>query len=528
VFESVSGKRVSRFTEREIPEERRMAEEEYRDLLEKLESMNYSRSAYYTVKRFLVYLKDQKQSIDELDFAHGNGYLTHLRSKCKPSTVRNQKMHIRSFYSCVTGRDNLFTDGRTEKVSLNVRFSDLQVRGYLQTLSGYSKSVLKTIETVLSAFCRYLEKTGKKSENLTKEELRDCLSDCFRKRSTRKRGESCLRVYYRTLAETGVISQSPFETETKPLFSPEFGIEAGNYLRICEAQDKSPHSIRSIKNALRILDHFLQERGLDSLEKARREDGREFMIHLADRKKANGMPYYRTNSVNRILSNIRAFLHSLLEKRISCPFVYGLWTLKTSAGFTRNILSRKELALLFRFEAHTTLDFMFKTLFVCQYATGLRIGELLSLKRTDIDFERKTLLVYESKTKKQRFVHIGETGIRYLRIYLEKVRDRLNRSVMLHDRVFVTQYVNTTPGVSSINTVLKRICRKTGIRKEVSTHGFRHSFATHLLENGADIKKIAELLGHHKLSTAEKYTRLSPVHLQRIIARCHPRERRSE
>jgi integrase/recombinase XerC len=501
---------------------------EYRDLLDRLERMNCVRTMYFTVRRFVIYLKDRQKSIYDLTFADGHEYLNMLKKSCSPLAVNTQKSQIKRFYASVTGKTDLFTDGRKDTPVFDIRFSDPLVREYVKSLSDYSQNTRIVKETILSSYCGYLKKIEKRSAILTLEELNRFVKEYYHSRKTINRGVTCLNLYYRYLARAGEIDKSPFETEKPPVFSAVFGVEAEYYLRLCKAQNTGSHSLRSISNSLRILDRFLQERGLDCVEKAGREDGRDFMIHLSDRKKANGSPYYHTTSVNRILSNIRAFLNSLGEKGNICSFGYGLWTLKMPSGFTRNIFSRKELSELFRFEAVTTLDFMYKTLFVCQYATGLRIGELLSLNRSDIDFDRKTLLINESKTKKQRFVHIGEAGIRYLKIYLEQVRAPLNRSEKLHERVFVTQYIDTTPGSVNINAVLKRICRKMGIKKEVSTHCFRHSYATHLLENGADIKKIAELLGHSNLASSEKYTRLSPVHLQRILSRCHPREKEGQ
>lgn len=144
------------------------------------------------------------------------------------------------------------------------------------------------------------------------------------------------------------------------------------------------------------------------------------------------------------------------------------------------------------------------------YSSGLRIGELLNLKITDIDSERMLLRINEGKGKKDRFTILSESLLVKLRTYYKLHKPKL---YLFEGPKEGTPYSN-----SSIQKILKRATKKAGMTKNVTYHMFRHSFATHLLEAGTDIRVIQELLGHSSTKTTEIYTRVSQKMIKNVVS----------
>lgn len=336
-----------------------------------------------------------------------------------------------------------------------------------------------------------------------------------------------LQVLFRFLFIKKLIYRNPFEKVKRfgvNDYPGEFKDYAEKYLRMKE-QEASGNSIRGIKNSLNLFFKYATSNQIKSFNDINKESLKGFVGYLLDLKTKDGKLIYKTVSVNRLLTYITVFLKFLSDEgKIYYGLASSLNKLKGVRSIHRNILTRKELTLLFKVPAGNLYGFMLKTLFICQYSTGLRINELLGLKLQDINFEAKTLLIFESKTNKERFVHIGEIGLRYLDLYLKHAREKINCNAVNMDRVFVSNHEGMGLREGMANKYLKRFCKEAGINKEISTHCFRHSYGTHLLENGAEIKHVSDLLGHEKLTTTEGYTRLSPNILKEVIRKYHPRE----
>ena len=142
------------------------------------------------------------------------------------------------------------------------------------------------------------------------------------------------------------------------------------------------------------------------------------------------------------------------------------------------------------------------------YACGLRRSELLNLKPSHIDSKRKLLIIYQSKGRKDRVIPIGDKIIELLRDYYKAYRPIV--------WLFEGQIKGEKYSAASLQKVLKRALKKTKISKPVTLHWLRHSFATHLLENGTDLRFIQEILGHKSSKTTEIYTHVSTKSLQNI------------
>lgn len=155
------------------------------------------------------------------------------------------------------------------------------------------------------------------------------------------------------------------------------------------------------------------------------------------------------------------------------------------------------------------------------YGCGLRVSELINLKISNLLFEEGFVRV-TGKGDKERIVPIGSSAIRFIRYYFEHRRNHQLVKKEAEDIVFLN---NRGVGLTRVMifTITKRLCEKAGISKIVSPHTFRHSFATHLIDGGADLRAIQEMLGHKSITTTEIYTHLDRQYLRESINQFHPR-----
>ena len=156
------------------------------------------------------------------------------------------------------------------------------------------------------------------------------------------------------------------------------------------------------------------------------------------------------------------------------------------------------------------------------YGCGLRVSELTSLKISDLFFKEGFIKI-TGKGDKQRFVPIGDTTIKYIEIYRKEVRVHQKIAPKAQDTLFLNRRGNQLTR-AMIFTIIKQLAEKIGINKVISPHTFRHSFATHLLENGADLRAIQQMLGHQSITTTEIYTHIETSFLQETISKFHPRK----
>ncbi|CAM3756853.1 site-specific tyrosine recombinase XerD [Flavobacterium gelidilacus] len=156
------------------------------------------------------------------------------------------------------------------------------------------------------------------------------------------------------------------------------------------------------------------------------------------------------------------------------------------------------------------------------YSCGLRVSELTNLKISDLFFEEGFIKV-TGKGNKQRFVPIGKTTEKYILLYKEQIRSHLNIQKGFEDTLFLNRRGKQLTR-AMIFTIIKDLSVKINLKKTISPHTFRHSFATHLLENGADLRSIQLMLGHESITTTEVYMHLDRKHLAKVLTQFHPRK----
>ena len=156
------------------------------------------------------------------------------------------------------------------------------------------------------------------------------------------------------------------------------------------------------------------------------------------------------------------------------------------------------------------------------YSCGLRVSELITLKLSDLYFDEGFIRVV-GKGDKQRLVPISPLTVKYIDLYIDQIRVHLPIQKGFEDTLFLNRRGKQLTR-AMIFTIVKQTAVKAGIKKKISPHTFRHSFATHLLENGADLRSIQQMLGHESIITTEIYMHLDRTHLKEVLEKFHPRK----
>ena len=224
----------------------------------------------------------------------------------------------------------------------------------------------------------------------------------------------------------------------------------------------------------------------------------------------------------RVLSGIKAFfkflvLEDLLETNPS--EVIETPKLGRKLPDTLEIFEIEEL--LKAIDMSTPEGFRNRAMLETLYSSGLRVSELISLKITHI-FEDMGFLKIVGKGNKERFVPIGREALKYVKMYISDIRVHLDIKKGFEDYAFLNRRGRGLTRVM-IFTIIKNLVVQTSIKKKISPHTFRHSFATHLIEGGADLRAVQEMLGHESITTTEIYTHLDRDYLKQVITDFHPR-----
>jgi len=239
---------------------------------------------------------------------------------------------------------------------------------------------------------------------------------------------------------------------------------------------------------------------------------------------------YCLNKKIKILYDLKSFLRFLFESgRTLVNLSTYIEVPRREKKVSRNFFKTKEILKLFAvIDTNTLLGFMDRTMYEILYGTGIRIGELCSLRTGEVDLAAGTLFIKDGKGGMDRVVPLITTAKNYLQVYLENVRSRIiNMAGCVYgvsketDSLFITaQGKRIIEG--NITGTIARYLADAGITGKKSAHGFRYSCATHMLENGAEIRYISDLLGHRRLDTTGSYTRVNPKNLLDTI-KLHPR-----
>ncbi|MFS0751517.1 site-specific tyrosine recombinase XerD [Oceanobacillus sp. 1P07AA] len=251
-----------------------------------------------------------------------------------------------------------------------------------------------------------------------------------------------------------------------------------------------------------------------SWDKISRTDIMGFLYTLKDQGKS-------TATISRHISSIRSFHQFLIREQITAndPSLH-IETPKKDRKLP-DILSQDEVDRLLDIDMESKLSIRNKAMLELLYATGLRVSELISLKVSDLHLTMGFVQCF-GKGSKERIVPLGDTAKYYLEKYISEARNSLIKKNRQEDALFVNQHGRrlTRQGFWKI---LKGLTLEAGIVKSITPHTLRHSFATHLLENGADLRMVQEMLGHADISTTQVYTHVTKARLKDMYQAYHPR-----
>lgn len=224
-------------------------------------------------------------------------------------------------------------------------------------------------------------------------------------------------------------------------------------------------------------------------------------------------------TISRVISCLKSFYKFLLiEKKVTRNPMENIEIPKLKKSLPHT-LTEEEVNNLLEVPLLDSFSYRNKAMLEVLYATGIRVSELVNLKLGDIDIESATLRTM-GKGSKERIVPLGDYSLRYLTIYIRDYRPLLLKRDY-NDYLFLNNHGKklTRQGFFKI---IKARAKEANIQKELSPHTLRHSFATHLLNHGADLRSIQELLGHSDISTTQIYTHISNEHLKESYKEFHP------
>jgi len=226
----------------------------------------------------------------------------------------------------------------------------------------------------------------------------------------------------------------------------------------------------------------------------------------------------------RIISGIKAFYKYLMMEDIINDDPTELLEGPKIGRKIPDILNYEEIKLLLE-TIDLSSDFGHRNRAILEtlYACGLRVSELINLKLSNY-FPDIGFIKVIGKNNKERIVPIGSDAIKYINIYRNNYRNKINIKKGNEDYVFLNRRGKNLSRIMIYN-IIKDLANAAGIRKNISPHTFRHSFATHLVEGGADLRAVQEMLGHESIITTEIYTHLDTTYLKKTILAYHPRNK---
>jgi integrase/recombinase XerD len=259
---------------------------------------------------------------------------------------------------------------------------------------------------------------------------------------------------------------------------------------------------------------FLSAKGIEDVLKASKFDIRAFLLILRNRRLSN-------KTIARNLVTIRNFFRFLTQEgNLEANPAEELDAPKFSQKLPE-ILSLKEVEeLLGQPDGHAPLGIRDRTMLEMLYATGMRVSELVQLKTNQLNLEGGHVLLF-GKGSKERVVPLGREAIRWILVYLEGTRGQLSKG-----KESPVLFLNRSGrGISRQQfwKIIKAYGLKAGIRKKITPHLLRHSFASHLLARGADLRSVQMMLGHADISTTQIYTHVASERLKKVHQRYHPR-----
>lgn len=290
-----------------------------------------------------------------------------------------------------------------------------------------------------------------------------------------------------------------------------------DYLEI--QRNYSPNTVTAYLDDIRTLQAFLREEKLGAIERVSERVARFYVASLHDR--------FVPKSIRRKISSVRTLYDFLRKDGIVEKNPFSATPLpKEDRKLPHFIYESEVTEFLSRIDDSTLKGKRDLAIFELLYGSGLRVGELAAVKLPDLDFVAKTVLVH-GKGGKDRYVPMHDRLIDRLKDYMVIVRPAFRtRTVLPDDKTLFLNFKGTPLSDRGVRDILDKELDKQASTLQMSPHTFRHSFATHLLDHGVDLRTVQELLGHVSLSTTQIYTKVSKEKLREVYLKSHPRAKK--
>ena len=290
-----------------------------------------------------------------------------------------------------------------------------------------------------------------------------------------------------------------------------------DFLEYLEYQKNySQHTIKNYKDDLILFTCFLEQEQINDLNNVTYELVRKYLKYLNEQN-------YKAKSIARILSSLRGlFKYAYSNKLIKSNPMTLIATPKIEKKLPKYLEYNEVEKLLEAPNLKTDLGIRDYVILEILYSTGIRVSELVNIKVSDIDIHNKEIRIL-GKGNKERIVLFGNVLKDKLELYLNNSYDNFN---IKNSPYLLLNKHGDKINDREIRTIVDNNMQIAGINKKISPHTLRHTFATHMLNGGADIKTVSELLGHESISTTTIYTHLSNEQLKKVYLSAHPRARR--
>ena len=289
-----------------------------------------------------------------------------------------------------------------------------------------------------------------------------------------------------------------------------------NYLRL--EKSLSDNSIQAYIHDIKLLVSFMEEEKLNLTPKQIKLSVLQDFVMWINKIGLNA------RSQARIISGIKAFFNYLIMEEILESNPTELLEAPKIGRKLPDTLSFDEIEMIINaVDLSKPEGERNKAILETLYGCGLRVSELTNIKITNLYFKEDFIKII-GKGDKERLIPIGKVAQKHIEIYLTNIRNHQSPRKGDEDILFLNQRGGKLSRVM-IFLIIKDLTEKAGIHKKISPHTFRHSFATHLIEGGADLRAVQEMLGHESITTTEIYTHLDKTYLRKVITEFHPRYR---
>lgn len=278
-------------------------------------------------------------------------------------------------------------------------------------------------------------------------------------------------------------------------------------------KNTSTNTELSYKRDLEKVQHFMAARGIEETNKISAQDLSDYVQYLEDNK-------FAAATVSRNIASLKAFYHFMVQDGMAAEDISDKLKAPKIEKKAPGIMSPDEVVrLLEQPSGDTPKEIRDKAMLELLYATGIRVTELITLKVSDVNMQMNFILCRDRN--KERIIPFGSAAKSAMTRYLNGTREE-----MLENKSSEVLFANCSGQPMSRQgfwKLIKHYAKKADIQADITPHTLRHSFAAHLVENGADLRSVQEMLGHSDISTTQIYANLNHNHIREVYAKAHPR-----